>query len=149
MGKREVIFKGKSNLSGDYIVEEVTGQDGKILRRLIFLSNQFVIQSEALVKTGTLNIYYISTIIINCIFVPNFILYCFVVFLVKGGKNDKSIRKVIEPTYLACQHHLYMTVGIDFALEKIGKKRTNNNVAVIGLGGGGLCTFIHQIIRYI
>lgn len=68
MGKREVIFKGKSNLSGDYIVEEVTGQDGKILRRLIFLSNQFVIQSEALVKTGTLNIYYISTIIINCNF---------------------------------------------------------------------------------
>lgn len=55
VGKREVIFKGKSDLSGSYIVEEVTGQDGKILRRLIFLSNQFVIQSEALVKIG--NVY--------------------------------------------------------------------------------------------
>lgn len=52
VGKRETIFQGKSNLSGDYIVEEVTGQDNKIFRRLIFLSNQFVIQSEALVKIG-------------------------------------------------------------------------------------------------
>lgn len=52
VGKRETIFQGKSNLSGDYIVEEITGQDNKIFRRLIFLSNQFVIQSEALVKVG-------------------------------------------------------------------------------------------------
>lgn len=52
VGKRETIFQGKSNLSGEYIVEEITGQDNKIFRRLIFLSNQFVIQSEALVKVG-------------------------------------------------------------------------------------------------
>lgn len=54
VGKRETIFQGKSNLSGDYIVEEITGQDNKVFRRLIFLSNQFVIQSEALVKVGKL-----------------------------------------------------------------------------------------------
>lgn len=52
VGNRETIFKGRSDLSGDYIVEEITGQDGKIFRRLVFLSNQFVIQSEALVKVG-------------------------------------------------------------------------------------------------
>lgn len=52
MGNRETIFKGRSDLSGDYIVEEITGQDGKIFRRLVFLSNQFVIQSEALVNVG-------------------------------------------------------------------------------------------------
>lgn len=52
VGKREIIYKGKSELSGDFIVEEVTGRDNKIFRRLVFLSNQFVIQSEALVKTG-------------------------------------------------------------------------------------------------
>lgn len=54
VGNRETIFKGRSDLSGDYIVEEITGQDGKIFRRLVFLSNQFVIQSEALVKVGKL-----------------------------------------------------------------------------------------------
>lgn len=52
VGNRETIFKGRSDLSGDYIVEEITGEDGKILRRLVFLSNQNVIQSEALVKEG-------------------------------------------------------------------------------------------------
>lgn len=52
VGNRETIFKGRSDLSGDYIVEEITGADGKILRRLVFLSNQNVIQSEALVKEG-------------------------------------------------------------------------------------------------
>lgn len=52
VGTRETIFHGKSDLSGDYIVEEIKGVDNKIFRRLIFLSNQFVIQSEALVKVG-------------------------------------------------------------------------------------------------
>lgn len=54
VGKREIVFQGKSQLSGDYIVEEIDDQSGKTLRRLIFLNNQFVIQSEALIKTGTL-----------------------------------------------------------------------------------------------
>lgn len=39
-------------MSGDYIIEEIQGSDNKTFRRLIFLSNQFVIQSEALVKIG-------------------------------------------------------------------------------------------------
>lgn len=52
VGKRELIFQGKSPMSGDFIVEEILDQSGKTLRRLIFLNNQFVIQSEALIKTG-------------------------------------------------------------------------------------------------
>ena len=59
VGNRETIFKGRSDLSGDYIVEEITGQDGKIFRRLVFLSNQFVIQSEALVTIGKFNMFII------------------------------------------------------------------------------------------
>lgn len=55
VGTRETVFQGKSDLSGDYIVEEVKGSDNKIFRRLIFLSNQFVIQSEALVRIGKRN----------------------------------------------------------------------------------------------
>lgn len=52
VGKRETIFKGKSQLSGDYIVEEVKGDSGRMFRRLVFLNNQFVVQSEALLKIG-------------------------------------------------------------------------------------------------
>lgn len=138
VGKREVIFKGKSNLSGDYIVEEVTSQDNKILRRLIFLSNQFAIQSEALIKTGRFSIimkftksagYHVNECAI----------------LTVKDKSNKRVKKIIEPSYLACQHHLYMTVGINVALKP--KKRTTGQVAIIGLGGGGLCTFIRQVLR--
>lgn len=51
VGKRETLICGFSKLSGDFRIEEVE-VDGKTLRRLIFLKNQFVVQSEALVKTG-------------------------------------------------------------------------------------------------
>lgn len=45
-------MKGTSEISGDYIVEEITSEDGKILRRIIFMNNPRVIQSEALITTG-------------------------------------------------------------------------------------------------
>lgn len=67
--------------------------------------------------------------------------------LVKG-KDKRMVSKVIEPTYLACQHHLYMTVGVNY-LKALGgtKSKKNTNCAVIGLGGGGLCTFMHRILK--
>jgi hypothetical protein len=37
-------------MSGDFIVEEVEGDGGQLFRRLIFLSNQGVVQSEARLK---------------------------------------------------------------------------------------------------
>lgn len=51
VGKRETLICGFSKISGDFRIEEVEA-NGKTLRRLIFLSNQFVVQSEALVKTS-------------------------------------------------------------------------------------------------
>lgn len=50
VGERTVLHRGNSKFSGDYVVEDVTTEEGRILRRLIFLNNQFVIQSEALVR---------------------------------------------------------------------------------------------------
>jgi hypothetical protein len=37
-------------MSGDFIVEEVEGDGGQLCRRLIFLNNQGVVQSEARLK---------------------------------------------------------------------------------------------------
>ncbi|XP_039447622.1 eEF1A lysine and N-terminal methyltransferase homolog [Culex pipiens pallens] len=116
VGQRETIFKGHSTMSGDYIVEEILGNDNRIFRRLIFLNNQFVIQSEAAVK------------------------------LVKGKGKSKTSSKVVDPGYLACQHHLYMTVGVHLA-TCLATGQAANPVMVVGLGGGGLCTFIHQCLR--
>lgn len=61
MGKRETLFKGKSEISGDFIVEEIEGPNGKLFRRLIFMNNQGVVQSEALVRKG-----------ITCFFIHKF-----------------------------------------------------------------------------
>lgn len=115
VGNRETIYKGRSDMSGDFIVEEITGEDKKIFRRLVFLSNQFVIQSEALI-----------TIV----------------------KTKSGTQKIVDPNYLACQHHSYMTLGVNLIANQSQKSKDHRlNVAVIGLGGGGLCMFLHACIK--
>ncbi|XP_011210039.2 eEF1A lysine and N-terminal methyltransferase homolog [Bactrocera dorsalis] len=114
VGKRETLVSGFSQISGDFRIEEVEGNDGKIFRRLIFLSNQFVVQSEALVKTIKL----------------------------KGKKE----RKKIDFGYLACQHHLYMSAGVQLAIGSKNAANEVKDVVVVGLGGGGLCSFLHAAV---
>lgn len=50
VGLRTIVHKGISEMSGEFVIEDVTGEDKKTFRRLVFLSNQSVIQSEALMK---------------------------------------------------------------------------------------------------
>lgn len=107
VGERTILHRGSSKFSGDFVVEDVTTEQGETLRRLIFLDNQLVIQSEALVKR-------------------------------KKGK------KVIDLSYLACQHHLFMSFGTVAATKH---KEEGGSVLVVGLGGGGLCNFIHQVAK--
>lgn len=124
VGKRETLVSGFSTISGDFRIEEVEVQDGKVFRRLIFLSNQNVVQSEALLKT------------------------------IKP-KNKKP-RTKIDYGYLACQHHLYMTVGVQMATmggpsqpppPDVNGEEVFRNVLVVGLGGGGLCTFMRAALK--
>lgn len=49
LGKRHVLVEGCTELSGKYIVEEVE-LEGRLMRRLYFLNNPFVIQSEVALK---------------------------------------------------------------------------------------------------
>ncbi|KAM7351156.1 eEF1A lysine and N-terminal methyltransferase homolog [Cochliomyia hominivorax] len=114
VGKRETLVSGFSKISGDFRIEEVEGTHGKLFRRLIFLNNQFVIQSEAVVK-----------------------------IIKPKGKNE---RKKIDFGYLACQHHLYMSVGAQMAIGGAKQNDELKNVLVVGLGGGGLCSFLHEAL---
>lgn len=51
IGKRELIYQGESKYSGKYLIEDVIDDDSKKhTRRLVFLDNQFVVQSEAEMK---------------------------------------------------------------------------------------------------
>lgn len=47
VGKRIICCEGTSEMSGAYVVEEIEDENSVIYRRLIFLNNQFTIQSEA------------------------------------------------------------------------------------------------------
>lgn len=51
LGSREAVYKGSSSFSGEFIVEDVSIENDRF-RRLIFLNNQAVIQSEAKLKCG-------------------------------------------------------------------------------------------------
>lgn len=74
-------------------------------RRLIFLANQAVVQSEALLRST------------------------------KSNKSKKGNFNV-DVTFLACDHHRLMSMGLALFAKPL--------VLLIGLGGGGLCTFLSR-----
>ncbi|KFB38679.1 AGAP008472-PA-like protein [Anopheles sinensis] len=125
VGRRETIHTGRSEHSGEYVVEEIVGDNGRTFRRLIFLATPAVVQSEAALKMARV-------------------------------RGSRAPQKVVDPGYLACQHHLFMTVGVQLA-TRLTQKTTSPpsslsssaaaSVAVIGLGGGGLCTFIRECLK--
>lgn len=65
VGIRNVCYEGKSDISGPFVIEEVE-KDGYEFRRLVFLNNPYVIQSEARLKEGTRNKFKNSMILTQC-----------------------------------------------------------------------------------
>lgn len=65
------------------------------------------------------------------------------------NKSKQVIKKVVDPTYLACDHHLYMTVGVNLVAHRQPNLKEVVEIAVIGLGGGGLCTYVHETLKYV
>lgn len=47
LGWREVVGRGVSALTGEYSVEDVRGEDGHLYRRLVFMNNSQLVQSES------------------------------------------------------------------------------------------------------
>ncbi|PSN48593.1 hypothetical protein C0J52_14657 [Blattella germanica] len=66
----------------------------------------------------------------------------FAAFIVPQGRQGKP-KKVIDVGYLACEHHTYMTVGVALA----SPEGVESNIVVIGLGGGGLCSFLQHCFQ--
>lgn len=52
LGQVVEVARGTSDLSGEYVVEDVEGDNKQLLRRLVFLRNRGLVQSEARLKTG-------------------------------------------------------------------------------------------------
>lgn len=53
-----------------------------------------------------------------------------------------AIKEVVDLTYLNCRHHIYMTIPAYLAC----KNKKKSSLAVIGLGGGGLCCFLNKFL---
>ncbi|KAK7889328.1 hypothetical protein WMY93_024888 [Mugilogobius chulae] len=109
LGWREVVSTGVSELSGEFCVENVRGEDGELYRRLVFLSNASLIQSESkLISTN-------------------------------AGHKKKGKKKVkpttpstvplallsVDTGFLCCEHHKLMIAGLSMlgidALKKNGR----------------------------
>lgn len=52
----------------------------------------------------------------------------------------------MDTTYLGCDHHVYMGVGVSLALKT---SINAGNILIIGLGGGGLCTYLHSCFKQV
>lgn len=120
VGHRELICKGKSDFSGPYVIEDVLCDNNQIFRRLIFMQNQSTIQSEALLN-------------------------------VIHAKDGTIMKKFIDKTYLACQHHLYMIAGVNIfsKMSKNKHKKARTDTLILGLGGGGLVSFIQETLKHV
>ncbi|XP_043510386.1 eEF1A lysine and N-terminal methyltransferase homolog [Frieseomelitta varia] len=107
IGIRKTCIEGESKLSGPFIVEEIE-RDGNEFRRLIFLNNPYVVQSEARLK--------------------------------QAKSRRGKMKKVVDPGFLACDHHIYMSIGTSAVINS----KESDEIMVVGLGGGGLCTFLYN-----
>nr|XP_046246565.1 eEF1A lysine and N-terminal methyltransferase isoform X2 [Scatophagus argus] len=133
LGWREEVSRGVSELSGEYCVENVKGEDGELYRRLIFLSNSALIQSESrLFPSNTASSH--------------------------KKKNKKKVKPAVVPTtssaslsvdsgFLCCAHHEVMVAGL--AMLGVGMPQNKDvpvSVLVVGLGGGGLSQFLRDFV---
>lgn len=134
IGVRTIRHQDHSPLSGDYVVEDVQGDNGHYFRRLIFLSSRNVVQSEARLVQDVAH---------------------------GDQKKRKKQRKknratdppeeppaapgqCVDKSYLCCEHHKAMVAGLALLRSSEVLLEMPLAVLVVGLGGGSLPLFIHD-----
>ncbi|XP_051866976.1 eEF1A lysine and N-terminal methyltransferase [Pristis pectinata] len=138
IGVRTVQYRGVSDISGEYVIEDVKGEDGNYYRHLVFLSNVNVVQSEGKLLHNASKT--VST--------------------QKKKKKDKrkgrscleaennsspKAGQAIDKSYLCCNHHRAMIAGLVLLSNKDGfLADAVISLLVVGLGGGSLPLFIHD-----
>ncbi|XP_047443253.1 eEF1A lysine and N-terminal methyltransferase [Mugil cephalus] len=133
LGWREEVASGVSQLSGQYIVENVKGEDGELYRRLVFLSNAALIQSESrLVALSAASSQ-----------------------KKKNKRKSKAAAAPVTPSnsltvdsgFLCCSHHEVMVAGL--TMVGVGTPQNKDvplSVLLVGLGGGGLPQFLRDFV---
>ncbi|MEQ2257873.1 eEF1A lysine and N-terminal methyltransferase [Xenotaenia resolanae] len=134
LGWREEVSRGVSQLSGEYCVENVRGEDGELYRRLVFLSNISLVQSESrLVSSNTAASSHKK----------------------KNKKKTKAASTAVtlsagvsvDSGFLCCAHHEVMVAGL--SMLGVGTPQNKDDpvsVLLVGLGGGGLPQFLRNFV---
>ncbi|XP_054646850.1 eEF1A lysine and N-terminal methyltransferase isoform X2 [Dunckerocampus dactyliophorus] len=132
LGWREVVSRGKSKHSGEYCVENVRGEDGELYRRLVFLSNAALVQSESRLVSS-----------------------------ISASSQKKKSKKKTKQTsaapsssslsvhsgFLCCAHHEVMVAGLAMLDLGVGNDKDGPvSVLLVGLGGGGLPQFLRDFV---
>ncbi|NP_001038234.3 eEF1A lysine and N-terminal methyltransferase [Danio rerio] len=132
LGWREVIGRGLSALTGEYSVEDVRGEDGYLYRRLIFMNNSQLVQSESRLQSAA---------------------------AASSASKKKNKKKAKQPAstgakdrsvdrgFLCCTHHEVMVAGLAMlGMDAINNKDQPVSVLLVGLGGGGLPQFVRDFV---
>nr|XP_061790814.1 eEF1A lysine and N-terminal methyltransferase-like [Nerophis lumbriciformis] len=127
LGWREEVSRGVSKHSGEYCVENVRGEDGELYRRLVFLSNATLVQSESRLVSSNSSHHKKKN--------------------KKKTKMPPSSSLSVHSGFLCCAHHEVMVAGL--AMLGIGKEKNKEfpvSVLLVGLGGGGLPQFLRDFV---
>ncbi|EFA04484.1 eEF1A lysine and N-terminal methyltransferase homolog [Tribolium castaneum] len=63
----------------------------------------------------------------------------------KTIKTRKGPKEIVDLAHLTCKHHIYMSVATSLAC----RDKVKGSVVVVGLGGGGLCSFLGKFLPQI
>ncbi|XP_030627442.1 eEF1A lysine and N-terminal methyltransferase isoform X1 [Chanos chanos] len=140
LGWREVRGRGVSGLTGEYSVEDVRGEDGHLYRRLVFMNNDQLVQSESRLRTsGTATSAHKK----------------------KNRKKTKASAdhasrpaadsaQSVDRGFLCCAHHKVMVAGFAMlGMGSIANKELPVSVLVVGLGGGSLPQFVRDFVPHV
>ena len=117
---RNKITSGTSEINGEWHVEEIDKED-YVSRQLVFESNTSLTQSEAFLKRKV--VFFFTSLYL--------------------GIKDKL---VLDTELLACSHHYMMIASLGLHASQPLKSISNTEIkiALLGLGGGLLATFLVQ-----
>jgi SAM-dependent methyltransferase len=124
IGERNVIAQGETVLSGQYLVEQVRADD-RMVRRLYFMDNPLVIQSEVALLSESDSVSTTSNTV----------------------TIDADTDAVIDKSHAAFDYHKQMAAGV-LALAGGNGDTTPDSVSglMVGLGGGGLVNFLQYLL---
>ncbi|ETK78092.1 hypothetical protein L915_15828 [Phytophthora nicotianae] len=157
LGARNIVHQGTSPLSGAFFVEEVQ-EDGETLRRLVFLSNTNVIQSEVkmLARGSSAPVPVLASVeapaaVDTSDMTPEEAAAAARKKKNNKKKNQKKKKKAqtkqasVDTSYLAFDYHKGMVASLHAAsLSSRGTPDSLHRTLVLGLGGGCLAQYLHD-----